>query len=240
MKKLALVMICTLLIVVFIAFNYLLWDRENKEKDIENLERLRTSSSTSIDTLGRKIKELEDENNFLKDRMNELETSNRLLEHEKKRLGQDKTDIENILDRKLEIIDVLKQHADLKPLEEIAVKWVENIDQSDYTAAYELMQKQSSNPEGFTDVNDFTASYKNIVKNIKITSIELCTEGIPDNKRGDIIFKAELEVQLVNQRNSAPKVQLNEGVNEVFFIFDYDKKTERWMIANISFALDSK
>jgi cell division protein FtsB len=234
MKKLALVMICTLLIVVFIAFNYLLWDRENKEKDIENLERLRTSSSTSIDTLGRKIKELEDENNFLKDRMNELETSNRLLEHEKKRLGQDKTDIGNILDRKLEIIDVLKQHADLKPLEEIAVKWVEDIDQGDYTTAYELMQKQPSNPDGFSDVDNFTASYKNTVKNIKIISLELCTEGIPDNKRGNIIFKADLEVQLVNQRNSAPKVQFNEGVNEVFFIFDYDKKTGQWMIANIS------
>lgn len=237
MKKLALVMICTLLIVIFIAFNYLLWDRENKEKDIENLERLKASSSTSIDILGKKINELEDENKILKDRMNELETSNRLLEYEKKRLEQDKADVKNILDGKLEVINALKQHADLKALEEIAVKWVKNIDQGDYTTAYELMQKQPSSPDGFSDVNDFINSYRNAVKKIEITSIELCTEGVPNNKIGDIIFKAIVEVQLVNKRSNVGRVQFSEGVNEVFFTFDYDKKTGQWMIADISSAL---
>ena len=38
MKKFVLVLVCTLIILFFVGFNYLLWDRENKVEDIRTLE----------------------------------------------------------------------------------------------------------------------------------------------------------------------------------------------------------
>lgn len=48
MKRFFLVMVCAILIAVFIAFNYLLWDRESKLAEIKNLESVNASYSANI------------------------------------------------------------------------------------------------------------------------------------------------------------------------------------------------
>lgn len=92
MKKFILVMISALLMVVFIAFNYLLWDRENKEKNIETLENSNASNNASINALGREISMLEEKNKSLETQAGELEEQNKALADSKNQLERDKVE----------------------------------------------------------------------------------------------------------------------------------------------------
>jgi septal ring factor EnvC (AmiA/AmiB activator) len=83
MKKLVLVVVWILLIAVFVVLNYLIWDRENRERDIKSLENLNASNNSSITALGREInnletqkKRMEAEISYLEKTMADLEDAN--------------------------------------------------------------------------------------------------------------------------------------------------------------------
>lgn len=65
MKKLVLVFVSALLLAVFIAFNYLLWEREGREEKLQQLESNNASNNASMNTLNHEIKTLEDDNSKL-------------------------------------------------------------------------------------------------------------------------------------------------------------------------------
>lgn len=230
MKKVVLVLVCSIVIIVFIALNYLLWERENNLKSFANLENVSASKSANIDTLGKEIKNLDDTNSDLKKKISDLEGSKKLLEDTNSKTLLEKQKVKDELSDKIDIIFILKQQADLKPLETIIKKWVESVDQGQYEVAYQLQSNILVENKENLNINDFANKYKSSVKNIKIKSIKLVTAGTPDEKKGSLVFKVILDVKRVGNEVSE---MYAEGQNERYFTVTYNKFKKDWEILNI-------
>ncbi|MCR4434997.1 MAG: hypothetical protein QHH06_06405 [Clostridiales bacterium] len=231
MKKFILVMTSILVLTIFAAFNYLVWDRENKIRGIESIN---GGKSTSIDALGEKIKNLTEENKRLNEKANQLDGENRGLTEKNRQLEAEKQQVEETLDRKNQVIDKLKQHLDPKHFEDIIKKWAEGIDEGQYDIAYDLQEKNPQNPYGSDNLSGFSDKYKGTVKSIKVMSVSYMTEGVPDSRQGDILFKVAMEVHKVD---GADNTLFEEGRNDRFFTFSFSKEKNDWLIWSISDTL---
>lgn len=227
MKRFVLIVVCILFLTVFATLDYMLWDRDNKIKSYESLN---YSKNVSIDALGEKIKSLDDANKQLKNNVSQLEQDNKRLSDKNNQLAEDKLKSDTAIDYRNDVISMLKQAIDPQPFEAIIKKWADSIDKGQYQVAYGLQSRDSLSKDGLLDLNDFTLSYKNTVKSMKVKSITLNTEGIPFKKKGDIVFKVVLDVKKVGNSYSL----FNDGSNEVYFTMDLNELRNGWAIVAIS------
>lgn len=228
MKKLVLVMTCILILTIFIALNYLLWDRENK---IQNFESLNSSKSASIDTLGEKIKNLDDVNKRLNERVNELETNNKALVDKNNQLTQEKSLLQINLDNKTALMDKYKHQLDMKFFEDQIRSWAENIEKGQYDAAFDLQSKDALKADGVDNFNDFANKFRKIIKTVKVKSVKFELDGLPEDKKDFIVIKAALDVKKIE--NSGKSI-FEDGVNERYFTFAFDTAKNNWVISSIS------
>lgn len=235
MKKFVLVLVCVLILVIFIAFNYLLWEKENRDKDIENLKYINISSNSRINAYERDIKGLEGQIKLLEEKLTELEKGNKLLEEDKLQLEKKNTDYVRLVEHKNMVIDMLKGIVNIKDLEVPVRKWTEAVDAGKYEDAYNLLGKNILEQEGFRKFNDFAEKFKNSVKTVRIKDINLVTEGVAEGKEGDIIFKVVLEVDVTESESKAN--EFKKGSNERFFTVDFDDQRGSWLISDISDSL---
>jgi len=236
MKKLALVMVSALIIIVFIAFNYLLWENENKEKDIENLKYLNINSNSRINAFEREIKILEDEIKQLKSSLEIAEETNKNLLDEKARLEVETQKYDKLLENKIELINALKQQVDVKLLEAPVREWIDSLNKGDYETAYELLSRQIANQYGKLSFSEFKNNYENSIKEIKLESINLLTDDVSDDIKGSIVFDIVVNVIISDNANKNPD-GFKEGQNRRFVTIDYDKGNKKWVITGISSSL---
>lgn len=222
MKKLVMVIVCTLVMILFIALNYLLWDRENKM----NID---AHKDASINALGREIRNLEASNSSFKERINVLEGNIKLLEKKNEELQHEKDITAGNILQKNEIINQLKQTVDGNTFENVVLKWVDAIDKAQYESAYKLQLSQFPNQNAMT-LEDFINYYKANVKNIKVTAVSMNIQGVPDEKKGDITLKVALEVKRVP---NSGKIIFEEGQNEKLFTVIFSKEKNSWIIGDI-------
>ena len=233
MKKFVLVMISALLMVVFIAFNYLLWDRENKEKNIETLENSNASNNASINALGREISMLEEKNKSLESQAGELEERNKALTDSKDQLARDNVENTRLIEQQAAVIDNLKRNVDIKLLEAPVKKWMEDLDTAKYDEAYKLQRSEFNAEAGFTGYLDFEAILKKEIKNIKYKSAELVVDGLPEVKKNSVVLKVSFDVKLAEDRGK-PRLGFAEGHNERVFTLDYDAIEKDWYLSAMS------
>ncbi|HHW47785.1 MAG TPA: coiled-coil domain-containing protein 22 [Clostridiaceae bacterium] len=236
MKKLALVMVSALIIIVFIAFNYLLWDNENKEKDIENLKYLNISSNTRINAYEREIKSLEEEIKQIRESLKTADDANKNLLQEKSQLEVKIEEFERLLEEKIELINVLKQHVDIKLLEAPVREWIDSINKGDYETAYELLSKQIANQYKNLSFAEFKSNYENTIKEMKLESVNLLTDDVPDDIKGSIVFEIVVDVVILDEAEKNPD-GFKAGQNRRFVTVDFDKENEKWVITGISSSL---
>lgn len=233
MKKFALVIVCSLIMVILIAFNYLLWDRENKKKDIETLEHSNVSNNASITALGEKINTLETDNVILRDRIKDLEKNITLMQEENKKLKEENAKITELLDRKNELINRLKQKVDVKFLQAPIMQWVEALSKGDYETAYRLQARSIGDNIQELSLSEYIKAYQSSIESIRISTIKLVIDEVPNEKKGDIIFSVELEVTKA-QGVDDTGIGLKDGLNKRYITVDYDKHLDSWVITNIS------
>ena len=233
MKKFVLVVFCAFILLIFIAFNYLLWDKGNRDRDIENLKYINVSSNTRISEYEREIKNLEDEITQLKANLGDVNNANKRLEDSKIQLEKDKAKYNEAIVQKNEVINILKQSADIKSLEVPISQWAESIDKSEYTAAYELQSEQMNSQYGNLSLTDFVNKYKGVIKSINVKSIKLCIDKVPYDKKCDIIFSVSLEVNLVEGMIDSEN-EFKDGLNNRYFFMNFDTKNSIWVISSIS------
>lgn len=236
MKKLVLVMVSALIIIIFIAFNYLLWDSENKEKDIENLKYLNINNNSRINAYERDIKTLEEEVKQYKALLEKADSENKSLLDEKLQLENEKLKQEELYEQKLELINILKQQVDLKPLEEPIIKWLEAIDSGDYDIAYKLLKRQRANQYSAPSLEEFKKNYKNSINGMSLKSTKLAVDDVPDEMKGLIVFEVLIDVSMVEtaEKNSDG---FEAGENKRFITVDYDKENKTWVIIGISSSM---
>jgi len=235
MKKLVLILVSALIIFTFIALNYLLWEKENRDKDIENLKYLNLSSNSRINAYERDIKNLEEQLKLLKEEMSKLEESNKLLEEDKLQLEKEIAHYSEVLDKRNVTIDALSRIANIKELEAPVRKWIEAIDAGEYIEAYKLQSKELMEKENIRNPDDLARKFKNSVSSMRIRDIKLVTEDIPENKVGNIIFNVEIDVE--KKQNEQGNSAFINGSNNMYFTVDYNAEREYWVISDISNSL---
>lgn len=224
-------MVFVLLIALFIAFNYLLWDRESKANEIKSLEYTNATNSASINSQNREIKQLEDENNKFQADMDQLERDKELLQQKNMQLESEKLQTELETRHKIDIINVLKQNADIKVFETPARNWAEAVNSGNYAEAYKLEFNNPANQDKPISQSDYSDNFKNTVKSIKIKEIKLDPDaGKPEGK---IILAAVLEVELVENAD-AESSRFVHGLNQVNFTLDYEASKNEFYIVEIT------
>lgn len=229
MKRLVLVLVCTVLMTVFIAFNYLLLDREKTTKNIQNLKYNNDSQSASIEVLGNDIKNSRDKIAEMNKTIKTLEDNYKELAKVTSDLRLSETEYKNMLSKKNDLIDKIKDQIDINPFEAVIKKWSESIDKGQYDIAYELYKKDDNGLD--ISLEDYTGNLKASIKNIKAKSIKLQTREENGISSGDIILIVTLEVELLKTSHSATYIQ---GENQRLFVFEYDKQTDNWFISAVT------
>jgi len=235
MKKLVLFLVSALIIFTFIALNYLIWEKENRDKDIENLKYINLNSNSRINAYERDIKNLEEQLKTLKAELSELENNNKLLEEDKLKLEKEVANYTELIEKKNGTIGALTQMVNIKELDAPVRKWIEAIDSGKYEEAYKIQSKELLEQQNIKNPDDFAQKFKNSVKSMKIKDIEFVTEKIPEDKMGNIIFNVAVDVEKTenNQENNV----FRNGSNNLFFTVDYDVELKCWVISSISDSL---
>lgn len=236
MKKLALVMICTLLLVIFIAFNYLLWERQSWAKDMENLKNINIESNAKANSFEKQNSGLYQDIERLNDTIDALTREKDRIENEKKRLEGYVREQEAVLTEKVLLVNRLKAIADKNSLEEPIRKWVEAINNKAYADAFNLMSTEEKDPitRGNT-LNEFVESYRSNIKSIDIKEIKMKEEIKEGGGSGEIILEVTLDViRVEGQENGISP--LKQGINKRYFYLGCKQDYNYWIINSIAYA----
>lgn len=224
MKKLVLVLASAIVLTVFIAFNYLLWDRENKIKSFENIN---DSKNVSIDSLKKEVQEHEKENSDLKFRAETLGENIKSIQDDNYRLNAESENIKKKLYLSSSLINKLIESADTNAIQQVIKKWADSIDKQQYEAAYNLQYNHSASITLPTSIGEFKKGFQGI-KSFKLKSIKPYTEKVLEDKEGCMVFKVVVDVK---KEGSVPAL-FNNGINERCFAVSLNEKNE-WVIADV-------
>ena len=229
MKKLVLVLVCTVIMTVFIAFNYLLLDREKTTKSIETLTFSNQSKSSSIEDLDLEIKNS-------KEKISELNKTITTMEDKYSQLARTNSDLmlnlnenDKIINDKNELSDKIKTQIDTKPFETIINQWCDGLSEGQYETAYNLYKKADSGKD--ISLEEFSTDLKESIKSIKVKEIALKNDIVEGTADGNIVFKVSLDIKLLKAPSS---YSYFEGLNERYFTFVYEKISDLWLISAIS------
>lgn len=228
MKKLALVLMCTVVLLFFIGFNYLLWDRETKTEDIKN-------NANYIKYLDSEINRLEASNRNLTTNINQLQsqidTGNETIDS----MQKDIDDLKVQLSDKEETVRILKWQLDKALPVALIEKWINYLNEAKYTEAYNMIYGHSLKQTGAPSLRQFESIYKG-----KVTLITLkFTELSPNNPVSQETFTGQYEYNAVvdavlSENVSAVNQTLEAGLNTFRFRFDFEERLKQWVITDVN------
>jgi predicted nucleic acid-binding Zn-ribbon protein len=139
MKKFVIIMFFVFLMIMLIAFNFILLDNQYKNQDLRKLENdiiefnsNKASYQRQIDDLTDEKSTLEEENNTYKNQLNEAKTEVAGIIAEKEAL-------QKVLDHKLNIFDKIKVSVEPSLFEDIVSEFIGYIQEEDYINAHNLI-----------------------------------------------------------------------------------------------------
>jgi len=231
MKKFFLVMIFALLIAVFIAFNYLLWDRESKLAEIKNLESVNASYSASISVQKREIGTLEDEVKSLGNQIEQYKAEIDRLQKEKEQVASEKLQEETELKAKIDLINILKENADIQFLSEPVVSWVEALNSGSFDEAYAIEFEGVPQKDRNISLSAYVEQMESTVQKIEITEVRV--DRYRGSSNGEIYLDVTLNVGLAENADESVS-RFAEGENEIYVKLDYSKEKKGFIISSIN------
>lgn len=231
MKKFVLVMVFVLLTALFIAFNYLLWDRESKVAELKNLENANASYYANINAQKREINTLEGQVSSMASRIERLESEKTQLSEEQSKLMAEKNETTSYLQERVGFINVLKQHIDINTLTAPVTKWVEAVNIGDYEEAYALEYAAVAVKDRKISMNTYSEGLKISVHRMEINEAKV--DRLRGLGNGDIYIAIRLNVKLAEgaeQQNS----RFTEGINDIYVKIDYSAEKKEFIISAIS------
>lgn len=233
MKKFILVMVFVLLTALFIAFNYLLWDRESKVAQLKSLENDKASYYASINAQKRETDALEEEVGILKEQLEQMETEKDRLIEEKNELNTDWFKTREILQERIDFINVLKQHADINVLAEPIAKWVQAVNEGNYKEAYDLEYEGVAEQDRAVSLIAYVEQLENTVSRIDIEQVKL--DMLRGAGTGDIYLDVKLNVKL-EEKPKQQSPRFAEGENEVYVRIGYSYSKKSFIISSINIS----
>ncbi len=230
MKKFILVMVFVLLIAMFIAFNYLLWDRESKVAEIKNLQSVNVSNDASISAQKREIASLADEVSNLKDRIEQLEKDKEQLQKEKETLSSEVERTEASLRDRIDFINILKEHSDIEVLSQPIVSWAEALSQGNFEEAYNIEYAAVPEKDRTVKLSAYIDQMTSSVSKVEITDVKL--DKLRGAGNGEIYLFVKYNVKLVENADTA-NLKFSDGENEMYVKVDYSKDKKAFIISSM-------
>lgn len=245
MKKFVLVVISIILLTILVAFNYLLWDRQNKLNSIEKLERSEASKNASINVLGREIDRLQEENKALSEKISSLQNDYLQLQKSNKELAEENLSIkENYTNTLFALLEISK-HADKSIFVDVISKWCDKINSKSYNEAYSLFSKLIEIDGEKLDYKTFHDSFYNNPRNVKLKSAAVAEDIINETYanpevikqlQAAIPVKAVFEVSLLSNKEEDNEKDMlfgKNGINQVVFFINFSFEKNQWEISKI-------
>jgi|LSQX01.1.fsa_nt_gb cell division protein FtsB len=230
MKKFILVMVFVLLIALFVAFNYLLWDRESKVAEIKNLISVNTSNDASISAQKREISTLEDEVSGLENQLEQYERDKEALRKEYDTASAElKLSQDNLRDR-IDFINILKENTDTEILSKPIISWAEALSQGNLEDAYNMEYATVPTKDRPVKLSTYIDQMTSSVSRVEITDVKL--DRLRGYGNGEIYIFVKFDVKLVENVDLSG-VQYSEGENEMYVKIDYSKEKKDFVIASI-------
>ncbi len=231
MKKFILVMVFVLLTALFIAFNYLLWDRENKVAQLKSLENDKASYYASINAQKRETDALEEELSVLNDQLKQMESENNRLNEDRNELQADWIKTKETLQERINFINILKQHSDINVLSEPIVKWAQAVNEGNFKEAYDLEYEGVAEQDRTVSLVSYVEQLENTVNRIDIAEVKL--DMLRGAGTGDIYLNVILNVKLAEDPKQQPP-RFTQGENEVYVRIDYSYSKKGFVISSIN------
>lgn len=219
MKKLFIIIPCLFLMFLFIVLNYLLWDRQNKAV-------IDSSKDATISALGREIKNMETADSLTRDRLDKAESDNKTLKDKADESNNDKNKLQASLNLRNDIIEQLKQTADLSAPQAAVKNWLDNVSKGQYENAYQLQTATAFGTQMSQD--DFVKQMKAKIKSLKVTSDKPVLQAPIADRPGDIIFKVGVEVTRVPDSG---KFVFEDGKSDRQFTVIFNKEKKVWLVS---------
>ncbi|HOA54801.1 MAG: hypothetical protein WAP56_02845 [Acetivibrionales bacterium] len=231
MKKFILVMVSALLIALFIAFNYLLWDRESKLAEIRNLESVNASYSASVSVHKREINTLEEEVKSLNNQITQYRDEIDKLLQERDQAISDRLQEEATLKAKVDFINVLKEHTDIQVLSRPVVLWAEAVNNGSFDEAFDIEYEGVPPRERTVSLSTYVEQMKATVERIEINEIKV--DRLRGYGTGDIYLNVRFSVRLVEDADISSS-RFSDGENEMYVKLDYSKDKKAFIISSMN------
>ena len=238
MKKFVIVMITLLVLFVFLMLNYLLWDKENLQKqsatdkvDLDWLRGQNRTLQTTVDEQEQSINSLEKENNDYQTRITQFQQQITQFT-----LTQDNFKKQN--DLKDQAVDNYKLLM-VNDLKILAQQWFENISSQNYEESSKMFGEDyllfgtHFNQEGYI-------AYISAIKSIAFvqqTEEEAAAYPVFEVLRGrgseyEVITVATVEVGITEEQKDKYK-DMVEGVNRLQIAYRYNSENNSWAIFSV-------
>ncbi len=231
MKKFILVMVFVLLAALFVAFNYLLWDRESKVTELKDLENANAGNNAMINSQKREIENLVEENNKLNSRIDQLDMDNKQLAQDNSSIKSDRDNKAAGLEDRIKFINSLKQIVDLKILTEPLTKWADAINQENYEGAYAVEYAGVPLKDRNVDLKTYSEEIKKTIRRIEIIDVKL--DPVRGSGDGDLYLDVKLSVKLAEGADMSVS-RFVEGENSTYVRFDYSTDQKAFVISGIN------
>jgi cell division protein FtsB len=228
MKRFIVIITSLLIIFVFVALNYLIWDRES-------LVALSESNQSSIDTLTRLNMTLNQEKNRLEQQIEELNKQIEELNEKIKNIESDVRDKQLISDEKTRFIQTLKSHIDLTPLKKTMLNWVNSLSEKNYTEAYLEGGTDCSFWGNYWTMRIFSDYFEQNVDKMQVAVDEetgLAKIEVVPIKTPDWEMSVYIHVN-VTLADDGIEDYLKQGANVLHLTCTYDERLEQWMITSV-------
>ena len=230
MKKFILVMVFVLLIALFIAFNYLFWDRESKSAEIKNLQSVNTSNDASISAQKREISSLVDEVSSLKDQIQQLEKDKQQLQKDKEGVAAEVERTEASLRERIDFINILKENANIESLSKPITAWAEALTQGDFEDAYNIEYAAVPEKDRPIKLNTYIDLMTSSVSRVEITEVKL--DKLRGAGNGEVYLFVKYNVKLVENAET-DNLKFSDGENEMYVKIDYSREKKSFIISSI-------
>jgi len=231
MKKFILVMVFAVLIALFIAFNYLVWDRESKVAEIKKLESVNASYDASISIHKREISTLEGEVNRLKEQIEKLENEKAQLQKEKEAAAADRDQTEQELRDRISFINVLKERVDIEFLAQPVMLWAEAVNKGDFEQAYSIEYEGLPVKDRTVSLSTYVDEMKASISRIEITDVKV--DKLRGSGNGDIYLDVKCNVKL-NENANTLSSRFADGENEIYVKVDYSREKKAFIISSMN------
>lgn len=235
MKRFVVIITSLLIIFVFIALNYLLWDRES-------LVTLRESNQASINTLSRININLSEENSRLTRQTEEMREQIEALSEKVRELEETNTEQQRLIEEQKQFILDLKSQINPEPVKNEAIGWINSIAERNFDKAILKLSEACSFCGNNWTPRMFSSYFVQNIEDIQIRYNDEnqtpMVEVIP-YQTPDFNIKVVMHVR-VDLTEKAAGEYLQHGNNIIELDFTYSDRLEQWVITAVSSEPEEK